>query len=129
MRADTGSNTPNYTVSIHSANADGTPGSTNLGTLTNPSKLVVGSNRFTAPAGGIELKPNTTYVVVVDLTNDGDKFFYETTAADNEGWGRRLEHRRRQTLQALEATPRGRGTTTFSGWPSGANTAPPPRPT
>ena len=90
LRASTGSATPTYTVSIHSANADGTPGSTNHGTLTNPSKLVVGANRFTAPAGGIELKPNTTYFFVVDLTNDSDKFFYETTAANNEfgssGW-------------------------------------------
>ena len=85
LEAGTGSAAPNYTVSIHSANADGTPGSTNHGTLTNPSKLAVGINTFTAPAGGIELKPNTTYFVVVDLSNDGDKFTYETTAANNEG--------------------------------------------
>ena len=84
LRADTGSNTPTYTVSIHSANSDGTPGTTNHGTLTNPSELVVGRNTFTAPAGGIELKRNTTYFVVVDLTNDGDKFSYETTADDKE---------------------------------------------
>ena len=90
LRADTGSTTPNYTVSIHSANSDGTPGTTNLGTLTNPSKLVVGVNTFTAPAGGIELKPNTTYVVVVDLSNDADKFAYATTDDDTQsgaaGW-------------------------------------------
>ncbi len=63
-------------MSIHS-NSGGRPGS-NLGTLTNPSELVQSEvpseeNRFTASGQGIDLDADTTYFVVLDVSDPGDR--------------------------------------------------------
>ena len=76
-----GTLTPNYTVSIYSATSNQRPDSL-LGTLTNPASLVVGLNTFTAPAGGIQLEPDATYVVVFDPTNQGTLYAFTMTLND-----------------------------------------------
>ena len=60
---------PTYTVTIRS-NSSGSPG-TLLGTLTNPSPLGHGTNRFTAPGDGIDLAANTTYFMTIDVSGTG----------------------------------------------------------
>ena len=78
---------PAYTVKIH--NAVGTnPGSTVLGTLTNPASVVDGTNSYTTD--GIELEPNTNYFVVIDVTGTGGnhhQIFNDVTSSDNEDSG------------------------------------------
>ena len=62
---------PPYTVSIHAAKADGTPGDS-LGTLTNPSLSLIATGAFkavsyAAPSEGITLAGSTTYFFVLDV--------------------------------------------------------------
>ena len=59
---------PTCTVRIHSHGSD-SPASS-LATLTNPSNLPTGGAiaQFAAPADGIDLDPNTTYWVLVDVS-------------------------------------------------------------
>ena len=59
---------PAYTVKIHNATSSG-PGSTVVGTLTNPASVVEGTNSYTT--AGIDLDPNTDYWVVIDVTGTG----------------------------------------------------------
>ena len=74
-----------YAVSILDATQADTPGSTSLGTLTNPSGLQVGLNRFTFYGTGIELAADTTYFVVLEASgaNTGD-YAVSTTGSDAE---------------------------------------------
>ena len=69
---DAATTKPTYTVKIYT-NSSGRPGSV-VGTLTNPANLSTSfatPSQFTAPAGGIDLAANTTYFVVVDVSNAG----------------------------------------------------------
>ena len=68
-----------FSISIN-ANNNGAPGR-NLGTLTQPSSLVVGINKFTHT--GISLSANTTYFVVIDVSTGGTGEF-ENTVSDSE---------------------------------------------
>ena len=52
-------------VKINLSN-DGIPGGATLGELTKPGGLTAGLNRFEAPAGGIDLVANTSYIVWTD---------------------------------------------------------------
>lgn len=93
MDAGTGTAAPEYTVSIRSANGDGSPGDVLYGTFTNPQQLSEGINTFTAPAGGIRLVSNRRYVLLVDVTSAGDSVAFGVTNSANEdpgassGWG------------------------------------------
>ncbi len=81
---------PAYTVKIHNAGAAG-PGGTVLGTLTNPSSVIDGTNSYTT--NGIDLDPNTTYFVVIDVTGTGGnhhRISNDITDSDNEDSGARL---------------------------------------
>ncbi len=73
---------PTYTMQI--VNASGT----SLGTLTNPSSFSVGRNRHSAPGSGIDLEPNTTYRMVMDVTGGTSGHFLASTASDAEDAGR-----------------------------------------
>ena len=57
---------PDYEVSVHEANADGSPGAS-IGTLNKPASLATGVNTFSAPGDGFDLEARTTYVVVIDV--------------------------------------------------------------
>ena len=59
---------PTFTVEIWTTGSDGTLMEL-LGTLTHPYSLETGLNEFT---GDIDLDANTTYSVVVDVSEDGD---------------------------------------------------------
>ena len=82
-----GSTTPVYTVSIYSSDSSNQPG-TSLGTLTNPASLpsTAGLVQFTA-SGGIDLDPNTTYWVVVDVDTGDDNTSISGTYSDDEDTG------------------------------------------
>ena len=62
--------TPIYEVTIRS-DSSGSPGAS-LGTLTNPSSWpsTAGPGRHDAPSGGIQLKADTTYWLVIDTTGN-----------------------------------------------------------
>ena len=69
---DSSTTKPTYSVHIYS-NSSGSPGSS-VGTLANPTSLPTGNNQlaqFTASGGGIDLAANTTYFVVIDVSDDG----------------------------------------------------------
>lgn len=97
------STTPAYTVEVRNDNG-ALPGSTVLGTLTNPTTALSSSYQlleFTAPAGGISLDSGTDYGVVVDVsTGDGDTKM-QLTSSDAEdsgaaaGWSVADVHRSR----------------------------------
>jgi len=63
---------PDYTVTIRSPDAQGNPG-TSLGELTKPAQLLPGVNAFSAPAGGIALEANKTYLVTIIPTVTADR--------------------------------------------------------
>ena len=83
---------PAYAVHVYS-DASGKPG-LSLGALRKPSSLNVGGNHFTASFGGIDLRPATTYWVVLDAGSEGNRIpRVKLTASDVEdsgkaaGWG------------------------------------------
>ena len=82
-----GSTTPAYTVSIYSSDSSNQPG-TDLGTLTNPASLpsTAGLVQFTA-SDGIDLAPNTTYWMVVDVDTGDDNTSILGTYSDDEDTG------------------------------------------
>ena len=85
----TGAAPPPYTMSIHedSAGTPGTPG-TSLGMLTNPASLPTGDNELAQfTTSGIDLAPNTTYWVVLDLSAASTENKIFITAADDEDPG------------------------------------------
>ncbi len=105
---------PAYTVKIHNVTSSG-PGSTVLGTLTNPASVVDGTNSYTT--SGIDLEPNTQYYVVIDVTGTGGNHHQITndvTAEDDEdsgayaGWsiGDGSRHRGFESTGAWTADPR-----------------------
>ncbi len=56
-------------------NADGSnPGSTVVGTLTNPGSGAAGFNTFTAPGGGIDLAASTTYFIDIRMPSGAPGF-------------------------------------------------------
>ena len=55
-----------YTIKVHSDDS-GSPGST-LGTLSNPSSLTDGENSYSAAGTGLDLAADTTYWLVVDVS-------------------------------------------------------------
>ena len=81
-------------VKINLSN-NGVPEGTTLGELTKSGDLTAGLNRFEAPAGGIELEANTSYVVWLDNSTNvqfaiqnrhKDNYFsYSTSAAEDSG--------------------------------------------
>ena len=77
---------PTYTVKIHNATSSG-PG-TVRGTLTNPTSVADGNNTYTT--AGIDLDPNKTYFVVIDVTGTGGnhhQIFNDITDSDSEDSG------------------------------------------
>ena len=73
IRMSRGSGTaPTYSVSIHS---DGDEPGTSLGTLTNPDNWPnpAGLGQHPAPSGGIALAAGTSYWLVWDVSDDGNK--------------------------------------------------------
>ncbi|WP_419857168.1 SwmB domain-containing protein [Candidatus Palauibacter irciniicola] len=85
---DPGGTPPNYAVRIVS-DASNNPGTTVLGTLTNPASLSTGSsNRFTADGAGIDLNPDTQYWVVLDVGSaNSSNFGWRVTASIDEDAG------------------------------------------
>lgn len=78
---------PSYSVQIR-RDSDGEPGAS-VATLSKPSSLAVGQNRFTA--SGIDLAADTTYWVVVDSTREETGTSVRHTSEDREdtaypGW-------------------------------------------
>ena len=75
-----------FSVSIHSSSG-GNPGAS-LGTLTITGSLTANSNNtFTASGGGIGLAANTTYFLVIDVTDDDSGTEITTTTSDAEDSG------------------------------------------
>ncbi|MCY4119880.1 MAG: SwmB domain-containing protein, partial [Acidobacteria bacterium] len=82
-----GSTDPVYNVSIRSSDSTG-GSSNNLGTLTKPTLLSHGVNRFEASGDGILLASDTTYYVIVDVTGGiGNRVvrMRETTSNNEDG--------------------------------------------
>ncbi|MYH24210.1 MAG: hypothetical protein F4156_03220, partial [Holophagales bacterium] len=73
---------PVYSVSIRSDSA-GSPGAS-VGTLTNPASLPAGNGivTYSAPEGGIALRANTTYFVLVDVSSGNLNTSFTRTASD-----------------------------------------------
>ena len=81
---------PAYTVKIHNASG-ASPGTTVLGTLTNPASVIDGTNSYTT--SGIALEANTTYFVVIDVTGTSGnhhRISNDITNSNNEDSGARL---------------------------------------
>ena len=87
---DTAATTPTYSVAIWSNTASNQPDSvlTTDSTLTNPASLpsTAGLAQFTA-SGGIDLAPNTTYWVVVDVDAGDNNTRLTSTRSDDEDTG------------------------------------------
>ncbi|MYE12995.1 MAG: hypothetical protein F4X99_15350, partial [Gammaproteobacteria bacterium] len=84
---DPGGTPPGYRVRIMS-DASNNPGAAILGTLTSPTSLNSGSNRFTAAGGGIDLDPETQYWVVLDaLSANSSSFGWRVTSSIAEDAG------------------------------------------
>ncbi|MCY4619572.1 MAG: SwmB domain-containing protein [Chloroflexi bacterium] len=82
-----------YNVKVMSEGTSG-PGSTKVGDLNNPTNLTAGiSNSFSASGGGLDLKPNTTYYILMDLSASHNTVVLKATKDDGEnpnraaGWG------------------------------------------
>ena len=79
---------PAYTVKIHNATSSD-PGSALVGgTLTNPASVIQGTNSYTTD--GIDLEPNTTYFVVIDVTGENGnhhRISNDITISGNEDSG------------------------------------------
>jgi len=83
------STTPVYTVEIRNDNG-ALPGSTVVGTLSNPTTTLTSSYRllqFTAPAGGVSLDSGTDYWVVVDVSTGDANTKMQLTNSDGEDSG------------------------------------------
>ena len=86
---------PAYTLSIETPTQTHTEGSsrlfifsgTRLATLDNPASLVAGLNRHTAPGTGIDLAPNTTYRLVLNVTTPDAGHVLKTTDSHAEDAG------------------------------------------
>ena len=83
---------PSLSVKIHSATASSGPGTTVLGTLTNPNPVTSSTsgstNSFTHT--GIDLAANTTFFVVIDISDQGNghgKNSVDDTDLDSEDSG------------------------------------------
>lgn len=63
----TGASFTGYSVKLYAAASDGKPTESALATLSVPSGLGSGTDRFSAPGSGVALAANTEYVVVVDF--------------------------------------------------------------
>ena len=76
----------NWAVSITSAGTSAGPGSTlSGGHLSEPAGLTTGiSNSFTASVSGIDLAPNTTYYVLIDLSAENSTAYWKATGSNNE---------------------------------------------
>ena len=66
MGTPSASDLSRLTVTIRNV-ASANPGSTVIGTFTNPATGSEGFNTFTAPAGGIKLEPRTNYALMLDV--------------------------------------------------------------
>ena len=97
------STTPAYTVEIRNDDS-ALPGSTVVGTLSNPTTTLTSSYQvleFTAPTGGVGLDAETDYWVVVDVsTGDADTKMQLTSSDDEDtgaapGWSVADVHRSR----------------------------------
>jgi len=66
-----GTTDPSYAVSVNS-DSSGQPGPA-VGALTNPPSLIEGANAFAASGRGIHMDPETTYWLVVDVAQPGDR--------------------------------------------------------
>ena len=80
---------PAYTLSIRTHTKQGTfsyPG-THLVTLENPGTLVAGLNRHTVPGNGIDLAPNTTYQLFLDVTAPAAEHVLKATNSGAEDAG------------------------------------------
>ena len=74
-----------FSVSIRSSSG-GNPGAS-LGTLTNTGSLSVGTNSFASDDDGIALAANTTYFLVIDVTDSGGSTDLSLTNSDAEDSG------------------------------------------
>ena len=83
---DPGSLVPTFTLQIR--DATGRPG-TFLGTLDDPDALTQGENKFTASGDGIDLEPDTTYYVFLDVTDPSLNPQMTLTVSNNEDAGSR----------------------------------------
>ena len=93
---ESGLSAPNVkpSVKINLSN-NGVPGGTTLGELTKSGGLTGGLNRFEAPADGIDLEANTSYVVWFDSSahvqfaaqnpSKNNNFIYTTSDAEDSG--------------------------------------------
>lgn len=68
LETPTANDLSNLKVTIRTANGR-SPSGRVVGTFSNPSSRSSGSNTFTARGGGINLKPNTTYFIHLDVSN------------------------------------------------------------
>ena len=105
------STTPVYTVEIRNDNG-ALPGSTVLGTLSNPTTTLTSSYQvlqFTAPAGGVSLDPGTDYWVVVDVSTGDANTKMQLTNSDGEdsGGAAGLERRERASYPQQQRHPHG----------------------
>ena len=75
----------NWDVSIAEGGGGAGPGSTQVGDLSEPAGLTTGiGNSFTASGNGIDLKPNTTYYVLIDLGAENPNAYLKSTQDDGE---------------------------------------------
>ena len=83
-----GAFTPGYEIHIYNADASGNPGSS-IGKLNKPSTLTTsGANSATASGAGIDLKKETKYFVLIDMSSkNGPNFGSLQTTSDSEDSG------------------------------------------
>ncbi len=75
----------NWDVSIAEGGGGAGPGSTVTGDLSEPAGLTAGiGNSFTASGNGIDLNPNTTYYVFIDLSAENATAFLRSTTDNGE---------------------------------------------
>ena len=72
-------------VRLLNVNVDGTPGTTEIVRLNNPSSLTAGNLTFTVPPAGTTLAANTTYAVAVDMATSGTLSEANVDAIDSGG--------------------------------------------
>ena len=91
MGQDGGTASLMFDVKICKASGDDPNTGDCLGTLTHPSSYATAGNdapnEFTAPTGGIDLDPNTTYFVFVDSISGGRRLTLTLTNSDAEDAG------------------------------------------
>ena len=91
MGQDGGTGSLTFDVKICKASGDDPNTGDCLGTLTHPSSYATAGNdapnEFTAPTGGIDLDPSTTYFVFVDSMSGGRRLTLTLTTSDAEDAG------------------------------------------